>query len=68
MQRLILYYGFRGYPMRKDFPLSGFSELYFDNARSKITSYEMDMVQILEDRKQSEKRWRSGREWHFIYQ
>jgi NADH:ubiquinone oxidoreductase subunit C len=30
LRRILTDYGFIGYPMRKDFPLSGFKELYYD--------------------------------------
>jgi NADH:ubiquinone oxidoreductase subunit C len=30
LRRILTDYGFIGYPMRKDFPLSGFKEVYYD--------------------------------------
>lgn len=36
LRRLLLDYGFRGYPLRKDFPLTGFIELYYDDSTKKI--------------------------------
>lgn len=31
LRRILNDYGFKGYPLRKDFPLTGFIELYFNN-------------------------------------
>ena len=39
LRRILLDYGFLGFPLRKDFPLSGFIELYYDDTIKKI-SYE----------------------------
>jgi len=30
LRRILTDYGFQGYPLRKDFPLMGFKELYWD--------------------------------------
>jgi NADH-quinone oxidoreductase subunit C len=32
LRRILNDYGFKGYPLRKDFPLTGFIELYFNNS------------------------------------
>jgi len=32
LRRLLLDYGFIGYPLRKDFPLSGFLEAFYDDS------------------------------------
>ena len=37
LRRILLDYGFKGYPLRKDFPLSGFLELFYDETIKKIT-------------------------------
>lgn len=37
LRRILLDYGFKGYPLRKDFPLSGFLELCYDDITKKIT-------------------------------
>lgn len=37
LRRILLDYGFQGYPLRKDFPLSGFVEVYYDDTIKKIT-------------------------------
>jgi len=38
LRRILTDYGFLGHPLRKDFPLTGFSEIYYDT-RSKTVSY-----------------------------
>jgi NADH/F420H2 dehydrogenase subunit C len=46
LRRILTDYGFEGYPMRKDFPLSGFIELYYDFVTKKIT---LDTVQLSQE-------------------
>lgn len=36
LRRLLTDYGFEGYPLRKDFPLSGFVEVRYDEARKAV--------------------------------
>ena len=36
MRRILTDYGFRGHPLRKDFPLTGFVELRYDEARKRV--------------------------------
>ena len=36
MRRILTDYGFLGYPLRKDFPLSGFVEVFFSQKKNKI--------------------------------
>ena len=36
LRRILLDYGFKGYPLKKNFPLSGFIELYYDDSLKKI--------------------------------
>jgi NADH:ubiquinone oxidoreductase subunit C len=38
LRRILTDYGFEGYPLRKDFPLSGFRELRYDNNQKAILS------------------------------
>jgi len=45
MQRLLVDYGFRGYPLRKDFPLSGYKEAFYNEARIGIIRAKIDLVQ-----------------------
>jgi len=36
LRRILTDYGFQGYPLRKDFPLIGFTELRFDDLQQSI--------------------------------
>ncbi len=36
LRRILTDYGFRGHPMRKDFPLSGHVEVYFDESTHRV--------------------------------
>jgi NADH:ubiquinone oxidoreductase subunit C len=36
LRRILTDYGFSGYPLRKDFPLSGYQEVYFDDPLKSI--------------------------------
>lgn len=38
LKRLLTDYGFTGFPLKKDFPLSGFEELFFNEKQNIITS------------------------------
>ena len=45
MQRLLVDYGFEGYPLRKDFPLSGYIELGYSDGKKRILYQKIDLVQ-----------------------
>lgn len=36
LRRILTDYGFEGFPMRKDFPLSGYNEIYYDDLNKSI--------------------------------
>ena len=40
LRRLLTDYGFQGYPLRKDFPLTGYVEVRYDDAKKKVV-YEL---------------------------
>ena len=40
MRRLLTDYGFDGHPLRKDFPLTGFVEVRYDDQESSASLYE----------------------------
>lgn len=44
-RRILSDYGFSGYPLRKDFPTSGYDELYFDEDRGKIVKSAAEFMQ-----------------------
>jgi len=35
MRRILTDYGFLGHPLRKDFPLTGFEEIYYNDSQKK---------------------------------
>jgi len=39
LRRILTDYGFQGFPLRKDFPLSGFTDVFYDDGR-KLLVYE----------------------------
>mgnify|MGYP001950934222 FL=1 len=36
MRRILTDYGFKGHPLRKDFPLTGFVEIHYDDFNKKL--------------------------------
>ena len=45
MRRLLTDYGFSGYPLRKDFPVSGFVELHYDEEKSRVVYEPVKLTQ-----------------------
>jgi len=45
LKRILTDYGFEGYPLRKDFPLSGYIELRYDERNKKIISEYIELAQ-----------------------
>jgi len=45
LRRILTDYGFLGHPLRKDFPLSGFSEIYYALDRSGIVVVPIELAQ-----------------------
>jgi len=45
MRRLLTDYGFEGYPLRKDFPLSGFVEVRYDEERKSVVYEPVNLQQ-----------------------
>lgn len=37
LRRILTDYGFKGYPLRKDFPLTGFLELFYNDITNYLT-------------------------------
>jgi NADH-quinone oxidoreductase subunit C len=46
LRRILTDYGFEGYPLRKDFPLSGFVELRYDETQKRLVS---DYIQLAQE-------------------
>jgi len=45
LRRILTDYGFEGYPMRKDFPLSGFVEVRYDDSKKRIVVEPLELAQ-----------------------
>ena len=45
LRRILTYYCFVGHPLRKDFPLSGFSEIYYALDRGGIVVVPIELAQ-----------------------
>ncbi len=43
--RLLTDYGFHGYPLRKDFPLSGFSETKYNESKKRVVNRNLELSQ-----------------------
>ena len=45
LRRILTDYGFKGYPLRKDFPLSGFVEVVYDDTQKQVVYKKLDLAQ-----------------------
>ncbi len=45
LRRILTDYGFRGYPLRKDFPTTGYSEVRYDEAQKRVIYEPVSLVQ-----------------------
>jgi NADH-quinone oxidoreductase subunit C len=45
LRRILTDYGFKGYPLRKDFPLAGFVELKYDYLTKRISYKPISFIQ-----------------------
>ncbi len=45
LRRILTDYGFRGYPLRKDFPTSGYTEVRYDDAQKRVVYEPVKLVQ-----------------------
>ena len=45
MRRILTDYGFQGHPLRKDFPVSGYTELRYDEERKEVIYEPVNLVQ-----------------------
>lgn len=45
MRRILTDYGFSGHPLRKDFPLTGFFEIYYSLEKKRIVTEPVELAQ-----------------------
>jgi len=45
LRRILTDYGFEGFPLRKDFPLSGYIEVRYDDSEKRVISEALEMTQ-----------------------
>ncbi|WP_069299718.1 NADH-quinone oxidoreductase subunit C [Neptunicoccus sediminis] len=45
LRRLLTDYGFRGYPLRKDFPTTGYTELRYDEVEKRVVYEPVSLIQ-----------------------
>lgn len=45
LRRILTDYGFEGYPLRKDFPLSGFKEVRYDESQKRVVFESVELSQ-----------------------
>jgi len=49
MRRILTDYGFSGYPLRKDFPLTGYVEVRYDDELKRVVYQPVQLVQEFRD-------------------
>jgi len=45
LKRILTDYGFEGYPLRKDFPLSGFIEMRYNEIEKRVVNESLELCQ-----------------------
>jgi len=45
LRRILTDYGFQGFPLRKDFPLSGFTDLFYNDAKKLLVYEPVTLIQ-----------------------
>lgn len=47
LRRILTDYGFNGYPLRKDFPLTGYTEVFYSDLKQHIVVVPLESAQKL---------------------
>lgn len=45
LRRILTDYGFKGYPLRKDFPVTGFTEVVYDDLQKQVVYKDLELTQ-----------------------
>jgi NADH dehydrogenase (ubiquinone) Fe-S protein 3 len=45
LRRILTDYGFEGHPLRKDFPLTGFTEVRYDDSKKRVVQEPLELAQ-----------------------
>ena len=45
LRRILTDYGFQGFPLRKDFPVCGYTELYYDDSLKTVLMVPVELSQ-----------------------
>lgn len=45
LRRILTDYGFSGHPFRKDFPLTGFTELFYNDSEGRVVAEPVELAQ-----------------------
>ena len=45
LRRILTDYGFKGHPLRKDFPLTGFQEVVYNDAEGRVVTESVELAQ-----------------------
>jgi len=57
LRRILTDYGFLGHPLRKDFPLSGFVEVYFNDTVQLVAYQSLSLAQEFRDFGRNQNPW-----------
>lgn len=49
LRTILTDYGFQGFPLRKDFPLAGYVEIFYDDNNKTIVTRQIELSQIFKN-------------------